>query len=327
MLGTIILPKTGESLPRLQFAEMLAAKHGMTVESVLAAARHCETDMDLPEDTPSNVYACVEEFCQAVEYTKAMREGHKPPETPKEARLTVHEPKSLDSQELEIVEAARNARLDNGAYSQLRKVFDFAEDMSSVRVKQGAIVTPTDWSKLLGVGFDLGRRSVWLMAEAINHLMVLGKENSLIQIADDFGFSYSYASNLARVAQRVPAHKRLGMIPTVVVEIASRNYSEDPHKNAQTIDSLLEQAKTEGWNCSVARSHTRHAQGHDDPIEVKKSSKERIRELEYGYSKLLDHYLAAANSGDCGNWEPEEEEVVKLSRSLLGQPRVIMVQP
>ena len=154
MLGTIT-SADGVTLPRLQFAEMLAVKHGLTVEKVLELARACETDMELPDDTPANEYACTEEFCKAVEYTKMLREApgmtRDAAQKAKEGRLTVLPAKSLNSQELEIVEAARSARLDN-SYQQLREIFDFAEDMSSVKPKANVIVSPVDWGKLYGFG-------------------------------------------------------------------------------------------------------------------------------------------------------------------------------
>lgn len=32
---------------------------------------------------------------------------------------------------------------------------------------------------------------------------------------------------------------------------------------------------------------------------------------------LLDHYVAAVNSGDCGNWDPETETQVIAARAAI----------
>ena len=44
-------------------------------------------------------------------------------------------------------------------------------------------------------------------------------------------------------------------------------------------------------------------------------------ELRTSLANLLDHYLALANSGDCGNWNPEEEKEVIAARAALVEPK------
>lgn len=34
---------------------------------------------------------------------------------------------------------------------------------------------------------------------------------------------------------------------------------------------------------------------------------------------MLDHYVSTVNSGDCGNWDPETEDVVKAARAALAR--------
>lgn len=283
MLGTIVTPQ-GETLPRLQYMEMLAAKYQLTVERVQALGRHCENDDMLPDDAPSNEYNCVEEYCKAVEHTKLLREGANP--RPVKSEVVI-----ANSQEQEMVEVGRSARLDGDAYQKLREVFDFADDMSAVRPKPNVIIAPTDWARLYGLGWDLGRRSIWLMADAINHLMVLGHENVVVQLSDHFGLSHSYIYNLARAAQRVLPHKRTGLLPSVVVEIASRTYSDDAKENTEKIEGLLQEAKEHNYNCLQARSAVRAAMGKDEVItgDKKKSAKERIQELESVIRWWLDY--------------------------------------
>ena len=46
------------------------------------------------------------------------------------------------------------------------------------------------------------------------------------------------------------------------------------------------------------------------------------RGVESALTDLLDHYTGTINSGDCGNWDPEEEEVViKARKALANMPK------
>ncbi len=46
----------------------------------------------------------------------------------------------------------------------------------------------------------------------------------------------------------------------------------------------------------------------------------RARQSEKSLKKLLEMYIAMVNSGDCGNWNPEEEEEVIEARNALDAP-------
>lgn len=39
------------------------------------------------------------------------------------------------------------------------------------------------------------------------------------------------------------------------------------------------------------------------------------------HKELLDNYIAGANSGDWGNWDPEKEPMVIESRRVLNYPK------
>lgn len=41
--------------------------------------------------------------------------------------------------------------------------------------------------------------------------------------------------------------------------------------------------------------------------------------LRRSLTRLVEHYVQLVNSGDCGNWDPEEEEVVRDARAALDQ--------
>lgn len=191
-----------------------------------------------------------------------------------------------NSQEIAIVEAAKGARLDN-SYSDLREVFDMDDQMLSVRIKEGAIVTPADLGKLAGFGFDLGRRAVWLLAESFNRLMVMGHESSVIQIASEFGMSGSYTYNLIRAAQRVPENLRTGVLPTVCVELANARYSKDEKENLAVVEEMVQQARDGKWSCAEARSQKQMKLGQEEPLEGKETLREKCQRLEAALGDIL----------------------------------------
>lgn len=47
--------------------------------------------------------------------------------------------------------------------------------------------------------------------------------------------------------------------------------------------------------------------------------RDAIDPMEAALENLLDHYLQLANSGDAGNWDPEEEPVVIEARRALSE--------
>jgi len=222
--------------------------------------------------------------------------------------------KQPNSQELGIVEAAKEARLDN-AYGALREVFDMDDQMLSVRVKDGAIVTPADLGKLAGFGFDLGKRAVWLLAESFNRLMVLGHEASVIQIASEFGFSGSYTYNLIRAAQRVPETLRAGVLPTVCVELANARYSKDDKENLAVVEEMVQQAREEKWSCAEARSQKQAKLGREEPIEGKETLREKVMRLEAALGDILKIELR----GDSGPFT-EIENAQFIARKALNIP-------
>jgi hypothetical protein len=195
-------------------------------------------------------------------------------------KLTVLPPKEAGAEDRAIVDAAISSRLDS-SYADIRKVFSMDPDMTSISVVEGMTPTNEDYARLLGLGFDLGKRSLWLMGEGIHALLKAGKEDAVQMIADHFSFSYSHASNWSRVVERVSPEQRQGLLPSVCCEIASRSYSDDPVQNKAIIDAALEQAREEKWSCLEARSHAKMLQGKDEEItEGKESLKDKVKRLE-----------------------------------------------
>lgn len=304
MLGKITLI-SGSVVSRSDYIPYRTSlHHGATEELVRGAMRRCETgETEFPPDFPEALYSMCEEICtdiarsggeldpvvaeQVHQHVKAA------PETLVDDFLEEDEvevlPPTPDT-ETGIVEAARGARLDN-AYAILREKFTFSDDMSNAVPKEGALISPQDYGTLCGFGLDMGRRSLWLAGGAILALQRLGHEKAVEIIADEAGFSYSHASNLARVCDRIPPEKRAGLLPTVAQEIATRQYSTDPAKNQEIILDLVEQAVEGKMNCAQARSHAMLAQGKDVPITDysggKKKLKERVTELEEALQALV----------------------------------------
>ena len=47
----------------------------------------------------------------------------------------------------------------------------------------------------------------------------------------------------------------------------------------------------------------------------------RLGETRGALAVFTDHYVRMINSGDCGSWDPETEDVVKLARKALLPPK------
>lgn len=45
---------------------------------------------------------------------------------------------------------------------------------------------------------------------------------------------------------------------------------------------------------------------------------ERLREA---LKVMTEHYVILVSCGDCGHWDPEEEQEVKLARAVLGESK------
>jgi len=247
-------------------------------------------------------------------------EGQQEARVVQETQLTVLPGKQYNSQEHEIIEAAKAARLDN-CYSELRDVFDFDDSMLTVKAKDGAIPTPADYGKLAGFGFDLGRRAVWLMAEAVNHLLVIGHEHSVVGIADAFGMSPGYTYNLARTAQRVRPELRVGIIPTVAVELSNAHYSDDKEENQRVIEEAIQEARDKQFSCAEARSYKRMKLGCNDPIEEgqnKQTVKVKLKECQDVLQSLLNRYFAQAKEDQSWDETVLTEPEVMASMRVLG---------
>lgn len=332
MLGNITI-LSGAKIPRKEYLAYRASLHAGATEAIVAAAlRRCETgESDFPEDFPESLYEMAEAICADVvrsggEVDPIIEEQvhqHTRTETPLEAPqeesegdVAVMVLEAVPDTDTLILNAAKNARLDN-SYTELREKFDFSQDMTDAQVKPGVRICPEDFGQLAGFALDLGKRSLWLAGGAILALQALGKESAIEAIADEFGFSYSHASNLARVCDRIPPEKRHGLLPTVAQEIATRQYSTDPQKNREIILELCDKAKSEKMNCAQARSNAMLAQGKDVPIVDysggKKKLKERVEELE----GALQQIAFIQNSSSGGDWD-EIELARSIARNVLG---------
>lgn len=257
--GNFTTPKG--TLNRMQFAEMLAAKHKTDVKTALKLIKCCEQEDEIDEDSPVNHYALLEEACHVIAYTDGEVE---------ELPVTICKPEFQVGSEQSILDSALNTRLDNG-YSVLSERFDFGEYMTQFKPKSGVVPTAEDYAAAIGMGVDMSSKGMWLAGDGISHLMAMGHENVLAQIAASLKLSYSHIANWHRAAQRIPIHFRHELSPTVAVEIATARFSDDEVENNKQVLQLVEQARKEKWSCQEARSHVRMLKGKEPLKRIKKT--------------------------------------------------------
>jgi len=177
------------------------------------------------------------------------------PQAPLEPVLVQEGQSTLNSIETQIVEAAKNTGLHNG-YSVLKEKYDFSDDFSDIRPKDGQIPIPKDFGALIGMGNDMEQRGVWLVGCAVQSLLALGYDNAITQLSEELGLNPSTIYARARVYSRVPKEKRhLGY--TLLSEICLPRYDDNEEKQAAIVSELIEEAERGDWSCLDARSHAK----------------------------------------------------------------------
>lgn len=249
-------------------------------------------------------------------------EGQQEAPVAQETRITVLPVKEIGAEDRAIVDAAISSRLDN-SFTRLNKVFRFDPDMASASPLDGITPTAEDYGRLMGLGNDLGKRSLWLLGEATRGLIRAGKEDAVHQISDAFGFSYSHVSNWSRVVEHVSPEDRVGLLPSVAAEICCYVYDEDPVKNQAVIDSAIKQVKEDKMNCLQARSLSRMLRGKDDPIDdgTKETAKQKIAKLEVENHKMktvITRWLYDDVEGDEPDWDALFSESIGVFDEAIG---------
>lgn len=267
-----------------------AQKTTFTPEKINILALLCMTEEELDPEEPSCVAQVLEEICIAIQDTENYMPETTLPTTPEqppaaptdaletlETKDTPEQEKSLDSQEQLILKDALTTQLDNGGYTKLSEVFDFGEGMLNPMVKEGAIDTPMHYGALMGLGADMGKKGIWLLIHGAQGLMVLGKEHVMEQICASLGLNEKTIYNYLTTFPYVTPEARLRLSPTVLTEICTRKYSEDPKENDKAKKELVAEAVEANWDCKEARSHAEHKQGKDRQITDGTSSKRGLR--------------------------------------------------
>lgn len=170
-------------------------------------------------------------------------------------------PKEVNTQEILILKAAMETRLDNGGYSDLAKSYTFSDDMSDIRLKDGAIESPMMAGALMGLGADLGRRGFWILVTGAQKLMVLGHEHAMEQICASLKLNSSSVYNYLRTLPYVTAEARKLLNPTVLVELCCGKYSDDEKVNDEIKKKLVKEAVANGYDTGEARSAKLREQG------------------------------------------------------------------
>lgn len=80
-------------------------------------------------------------------------------------------------------------------------------------------------------------------------------------------------------------------------------------------------SKNDDMNSEALSTLTASIQTIKELVEVLDMEYKNQRVKDAVHKELLEHYLEMVNSGDCGNWNPEEEDIVMKSRHVLSYPK------
>jgi hypothetical protein len=284
-----------------------------------------DPEAEWPEDQEEWCQAA-QDVCRALETSRRMEaeQAGIAPESPASVSLEViqpeHPPESLNTDEL-ILRGATETRLDNGGYNRISEVFEFNSDWTDVKVKSGAIATAEHDGMLLGLGFDLGKRGVWLCIQGAQRLIAGNHDQAFEQACASLKISPSTLYNYLRCLPYADAAIRTALPITVIAEICTAKYSDDKAENDKVKKELLSEAVKEDWDSATARSHSKMRRGHDEEINdgTKQSPKARIMELEQALV-----FCAGSLREILEGKEPEKEsrerafQRLKQSETLLG---------
>jgi len=152
--------------------------------------------------------------------------------------------------------------MESGAFTELRKKFDFSSGLKQLTPLEGVIITPFDYADALGIGYRMADAGRYLAAQAVQNLQAYGQfDNLLDQAAAMLKIGYSTLSNWTRTAQRVPIEYRDSLPFAVAQEIACAKYDRDPQKNQEAVNDLLKEAQVNGWSSEEARTNVKIKQG------------------------------------------------------------------
>lgn len=275
-----------------------AQKVKFTPEKVSELAILCMTEEELHPEEPSCVALVLEEVCIAIQDTETympetsdslpplsdeavtrlkepQQESSNKPETPLEIVSTPEQGNDANSPQILAVEAARNTRLEN--YSELRERFDMGAGMLSPVPKEGTSPTLEDYGALMGLGHDMGKKGVWLLVHGAQGLLAMGEENTMEQICASLGLNEKTVYNYLTTLPFATEEAKMLLPPTVLTEICTRKYSNDPKENEETKKELVAEAMEAGWNSVEARSHAEMKQGKDRTITDGTSSRTKLR--------------------------------------------------
>lgn len=288
----------------------------------------CRSGDDLPEDSPKEDYEIIEAICQLLEQSKQWEAAHTGPETPaggplteepaQECSVVVCEP-TLSTEEL-IVQGAKEARLDNGAYQKLSEIFEFGDDMTSIRTREGAIETPEHAGMLLGLGANMGKCGLWLCIQGAQRLLVQGHSNAMEQVCADLKLSPQSIYNYVGCIPYATPEARRALPPTVLVELCRGRYAEDDAENERVKKELVQEAIQGKWDSSEARSHARMRKGKDEPLEGKPSLREQLSAQDREIARLKEalRQIYDIQNVDSGlDWQ-EIDEARDIARMALG---------
>jgi len=263
-----------------------SSKIKFTPEIIEKLAIICQSEDDLPDDSPAVLWLVLEDICKLLEKSKEYQSNtNMITETVEEAeplspqaqeyvatleaqekkQLAKREPQEANSQELAIVQAAHAVGVTvslEEARADLATKFDLGAGSNMLRPLGTVPITPMDIARGMVYGAKLEQSGSWIYADAVNMLMQLNFEDVTNQIAAMLGKANSTLYNYARTARKIPQELRDESIPlTVYSELVNRRYEEDEEKNNAVIAELAEQAVAEKWSCGDARSHADLKQG------------------------------------------------------------------
>lgn len=258
------------------------------VDRMISACQHPERPWE--EESSHDLDQAMENVCNCLE------------EQPKELEVVPEGQWTPNSQEAAMLERIKTSSMESGAFTELRKKFDFSKGLRKLTPLPGAIVTPFDYADALGIAFRMAEAGRYLACDAVRHLEAYGTfSNVLEQAASIFHVGYSTFSNWNRTAQRVPIEYWETIPFTIAQEIACAKYDADPEKNQAAINDLLKEAQVHGWSSDETRAQVKIKQG--------KPPRKLERTVEYEFIVIHNgnHYLSEA-------YPPVEEgmEVINL---------------
>jgi len=152
-------------------------------------------------------------------------------------------------------------------YMTLKDKFDFGDGFDQFKPKEGAAISVQEVELGMKMGCYMLQKGAWIQADAIELLFSMDKIESVADIAEQWGLSYSTVSARHRTGKNTPVEYRSKLPYTVCAEIATAKFSEDKEENFRIVQETLQKAAEQRMSSQEVRGYIQRLKGVTESVQ------------------------------------------------------------